>query len=166
MTSAMLTPRSQATIDYMVAAYGPFSASATGGNGFCRDFLAGIAALYAAPFYRNIDTGTKWQLAIPTWILSAIALLVAIPVYIFYVYGEWFRSRSPFARSLVEKKDAVKEEREEAKRRTNPTGTPSQSRSNSPERAVGFKRTLGVETVPVTRANSLDVNSGRRGSVV
>ncbi|KAK7549519.1 MFS multidrug transporter [Phyllosticta citricarpa] len=38
-----------ATIDYMVAAYGPYSASATGGNGFARDFLAGIAALYATP---------------------------------------------------------------------------------------------------------------------
>lgn len=27
-------------------AYGPYSASATGGNGMARDFLAGIAALY------------------------------------------------------------------------------------------------------------------------
>jgi len=32
-----------ATIDYMVAAYGPYAASATGGNGFARDFLAAIA---------------------------------------------------------------------------------------------------------------------------
>ncbi|KIR60252.1 multidrug transporter [Cryptococcus bacillisporus CA1873] len=37
------------TIDYMVAAYGPYSASATGGNGMARDFLAGIAALYSTP---------------------------------------------------------------------------------------------------------------------
>ncbi|KAI9744986.1 MAG: hypothetical protein M4579_007674, partial [Chaenotheca gracillima] len=29
-----------ATIDYMVAAYGPYSASATGGNALARDFLA------------------------------------------------------------------------------------------------------------------------------
>lgn len=35
------------TIDYMVASYGVYSASASGGNGFARDFLAGIAALYA-----------------------------------------------------------------------------------------------------------------------
>ena len=33
-----------ATIDYMVASYGPYSASATGGNALARDFLAGIAA--------------------------------------------------------------------------------------------------------------------------
>jgi hypothetical protein len=38
-----------ATIDYMIAAYGPYAASATGGNGFARDFLAGIAAMYSAP---------------------------------------------------------------------------------------------------------------------
>ena len=35
------------TIDYMVAAYGQYSASATGGNGLARDFLAGVSALYA-----------------------------------------------------------------------------------------------------------------------
>lgn len=33
----------------MIAAYGPYSASATGGNGFARDFLAGIAAMYSVP---------------------------------------------------------------------------------------------------------------------
>jgi hypothetical protein len=38
-----------ATIDYMIAAYGPYSASATGGNGFARDLLAGIAAMYSTP---------------------------------------------------------------------------------------------------------------------
>ena len=38
-----------ATIDYMIAAYGPYSASATGGNGLARDFLAGVAAMYAMP---------------------------------------------------------------------------------------------------------------------
>jgi hypothetical protein len=33
----------------MIAAYGPYAASATGGNDLARDFLAGIAALYAHP---------------------------------------------------------------------------------------------------------------------
>jgi hypothetical protein len=33
----------------MVASYGIYAASATGGNGFARDFLAGLAALYASP---------------------------------------------------------------------------------------------------------------------
>ena len=33
----------------MIASYGPYSASATGGNALARDFLAGIAAMYASP---------------------------------------------------------------------------------------------------------------------
>jgi hypothetical protein len=33
----------------MTAAYGPYAASATGGNDLARDFLAGIAALYSTP---------------------------------------------------------------------------------------------------------------------
>jgi hypothetical protein len=33
----------------MIAAYGPYAASATGGNGLARDFLAGIAAMYSTP---------------------------------------------------------------------------------------------------------------------
>ncbi|KAF2770484.1 putative MFS multidrug transporter [Teratosphaeria nubilosa] len=90
-----------ATIDYMVAAYGPYAASATGGNGFCRDFLAGIAALYATPFYSNIAKGTKWQLVIPSVILYAISVLGCIPVYYFYINGEKIRNKSPWATALA-----------------------------------------------------------------
>src|SRR5699024_8210497 len=39
------------TIDYMVCAYGPYSASATGGNGFSRDILAGALTVPATPFF-------------------------------------------------------------------------------------------------------------------
>ena len=42
-----------ATIDYMICAYGPYSASATGGNGWSRDFLAGVLTLPATPFYTS-----------------------------------------------------------------------------------------------------------------
>ncbi|KAK2785515.1 hypothetical protein FQN52_008427 [Onygenales sp. PD_12] len=42
------------TIDYMVATSGPYSASAAGGNGFSRDFLAGISTMYATPMYTDI----------------------------------------------------------------------------------------------------------------
>ncbi len=35
-----------ATIDYMICAYGPYSASATGGNGWSRDILAGSIHAY------------------------------------------------------------------------------------------------------------------------
>lgn len=37
------------SIDYMVASYGPFSSSASAGNAFARDGLAGAASLYATP---------------------------------------------------------------------------------------------------------------------
>ena len=93
-----------ATIDYMICAYGPYSASATGGNGFSRDFLAGVLTLPATPFYTNIGGAKHVNYA--STILACIGILVTIPVYIFYFYGEWFRKRSPFAQSLA---DAVKE---------------------------------------------------------
>jgi len=42
-----------ATIDYMICAYGPYSASATGGNGWSRDFLAGVLTVPATPFFTS-----------------------------------------------------------------------------------------------------------------
>jgi hypothetical protein len=89
----------------MVAAYGPYSASATGGNGFCRDFLAGLAALYSTRFYKAIDPGSRWQLAYPTYILCAIAIGLNIPVWIFYHRGEYFRRKSPYAHQLEQQRD-------------------------------------------------------------
>ncbi|KAI9827353.1 MAG: hypothetical protein M1819_006996 [Sarea resinae] len=91
-----------ATIDYMVAAYGPYSASATGGNGFARDFLAGIAAMYSVPFYNNVGgTSYRYHLEWPTTILGVIAIMVAIPIYVFYWYGPAIRARSKFAQTLA-----------------------------------------------------------------
>lgn len=90
----------------MIAAYGPYSASATGGNGLARDFLAGIAALYSAPFYENVGgPDYKYHLEWPTTILAIIALFVTIPVYVFYFKGEWFRERSKFAQTLKGERD-------------------------------------------------------------
>ncbi|KJX97199.1 MFS multidrug transporter like protein [Zymoseptoria brevis] len=95
-----------ATIDYMIAAYGSkYSASATGGNGFCRDFLAGLAAIYTTPLYTNIKTGTKWQLVIPSLLLAGISALLCIPVFVFYVHGSWFRSHSKYAREVAEENE-------------------------------------------------------------
>lgn len=88
-----------ATIDYMVASYGPYSASATGGNGFARDFLAGIAAMYSTPFYEKV--GGKYHLEVPTTILACIAILVTIPIYVFYWKGPAVRERSKFAQTLA-----------------------------------------------------------------
>lgn len=102
------------TIDYMVAAYGPYSASATGGNGFARDFLAGIAAMYSEPMYTNI--GKKRHLQWASTLLGCIAFLVSIPIYIFYWKGPQIRERSKFAQTLAADKklrDTVSSDEEE-----------------------------------------------------
>jgi MFS family permease len=87
-----------ATIDYMVASYGVYSASATGGNALARDFLAGIAALYATPLYSNIGTlHLEWA----STLLGCLAILVTIPIYVFYYKGPAIRERSKFAQTLA-----------------------------------------------------------------
>jgi len=92
-----------ATIDYMIASYGPYSASATGGNALARDFLAGIAAMYSTPFY---SLHVKHKLEIPTTILAVLAFLVTIPIFIFYWKGPVVRERSKFAQTLASDKKA------------------------------------------------------------
>jgi len=87
-----------ATIDYMVAAYGAYSASATGGNGFARDLLAGLSAMYATPMYKNI--GGKFHLQWASTILGCLAIFVTIPIYVFYWKGPQIRANSKFAQTL------------------------------------------------------------------
>lgn len=105
----------------MIAAYGPYAASATGGNDLARDFLAGVAALYSTPcklfppplyisfscppsnlfkVYENIGATTKYTLEYPSTILACLSIAVIIPIYVFYFKGEWFRERSKFAKEL------------------------------------------------------------------
>jgi MFS family permease len=89
-----------ATIDYMVAAYGAYSASATGGNGFARDFLAGIAAIYAHPLYTRFGDTVPEQLRNGSFLLGGIGLILLIPIYVFWWYGPKIREKSKFATKL------------------------------------------------------------------
>ncbi|PWY92303.1 MFS multidrug transporter [Aspergillus heteromorphus CBS 117.55] len=98
-----------ATIDYMVAAYGEYSASATGGNGFARDLLAGLSAMYATPMYSNI--GGRFHLQWASTILGCLAILVTIPIYVFYWKGPEIRARSKFAQTLEADRQRHKETR-------------------------------------------------------
>ncbi|KAF2733548.1 putative MFS multidrug transporter [Polyplosphaeria fusca] len=98
----------QSSIDYQTAAYGPYAASATGGNDLARDFLAGIAALYSGPMYENIP-GRPLEYA--STILACLAVLVTIPIYIVYWKGPEIRRRSKFAQSLDKNREASKEKR-------------------------------------------------------
>jgi hypothetical protein len=87
-----------ATVDYMIASYGPYSASATGGNGFARDFLAGIAALYSSPLYSSFQPRPK---AYASTMLGCFAIVVIIPIYVFYWKGPEIRAKSKFAATLA-----------------------------------------------------------------
>ncbi|WVF68874.1 hypothetical protein IAT40_003647 [Kwoniella sp. CBS 6097] len=99
------------TIDYMIAAYGPYSASATGGNGLARDFLAGVAAMYSTPFYSNVGGESyRYHLEWPSTILAIIAGIVTIPIFIFYFKGKHFREKSKFAQTLASERKERKVE--------------------------------------------------------
>lgn len=89
-----------ATIDYMICAYGPYSASATGGNGWSRDFLAGVLTLPATPFFSNIGPPNR-HLQYASTILFCISSLLVVAVYVIYWKGPVLRKRSPFAQHLA-----------------------------------------------------------------
>lgn len=88
-----------ATIDYMVAAYGVYAASATGGNGFARDFLAGICAIYTKYMFDRLGIQNTYLL------LFAISSVFCIPVYVFYWKGPVIRKKSKFAEQLAHEKE-------------------------------------------------------------
>lgn len=109
-----------ATIDYMVAAYGGmYSASATGGNGFSRDVLAGLCSFYTGPMYHKLGTKNA------TWILFALSVVVCIPVYVIYRKGPQIRARSKYAEKVQaekEKNAAAREQMAERRRALNAQG--------------------------------------------
>ncbi|ORY59119.1 putative MFS multidrug transporter [Pseudomassariella vexata] len=90
-----------ATIDYMICAYGPYSASATGGNGWARDFLAGVLTVPATPFYTNIGAEKGMNLPYASTILFCISAVLVTAVYVIYWKGPILRANSPFAQSLA-----------------------------------------------------------------
>ena len=92
-----------ATIDYMICAYGPYSASATGGNGWSRDFLAGVLTIPATPFFQNI--GGEQHLQDASTILFCISFILVIAVYVIYWKGPVLRKRSAFAQQLASAKE-------------------------------------------------------------
>jgi len=83
----------------MVAAYGPYSASATGGNGFSRDFLAGALTIPATPFFTNIGRDGQ-HIQDAATILFCISCVLVLAVYVIYWKGPQLRARSAFAQQL------------------------------------------------------------------
>ncbi|CAO2657308.1 Nn.00g034340.m01.CDS01 [Neocucurbitaria sp. VM-36] len=90
-----------ATIDYMVAAYGgKYSASATGGNGFARDVLAGICSFYTGPMYHRLGVQNS------TWVLFGLSVVVCVPVFVIHKKGPQIRARSKYAKEIETERDA------------------------------------------------------------
>ena len=89
------------SVDYMVAAYGVYSASATGGNAWARDFFAGISAMYASPLYHNLGNFPNPAVNYATTLLAALSCLIVAPIYVFYWFGPQIRDRSKFAKTLA-----------------------------------------------------------------
>lgn len=86
----------------MITAYGPYSASATGGNGWSRDFLAGVLTVPATPFFTNIGADTGNNLEYASTILACISFVLVLAVYVIYWKGPVLRKRSPFAQRLAD----------------------------------------------------------------
>ncbi|KAJ6150589.1 Major facilitator superfamily domain general substrate transporter [Penicillium samsonianum] len=144
-----------ATIDYMICAYGPYSASATGGNGWSRDFLAGILTIPATPFFTNI--GGKYHLEYASTILFCISIPLVIAVYVIYWKGPALRKRSPFAQQL---EDARHQMQVQSRRGSK---IPAASRANSYARSqqdlrirptIGSRGNSRVNSQVNSRANS------------
>lgn len=98
-----------ATIDYMICAYGPYSASATGGNGWSRDFLAGVLTLPAVPFFTNVGAESGRNLEYANTILFCISFVLVVAVYVIYWKGPELRKRSPFAQKLANARQEVEQ---------------------------------------------------------
>ncbi|KAI1335686.1 MFS general substrate transporter [Xylariaceae sp. FL0016] len=128
-----------ATIDYMICAYGPYSASATGGNGWARDFLAGVLTVPATPFYTNIGAEKGMNLQYASTILFCIASLLVAAVYVIYWKGPILRKRSPFAQSLAQGKTEFEGRRVSLVTRRSSTATGGRRPSNAlPPHAAGY----------------------------
>ena len=114
-----------ATIDYMVAAYGgKYSASATGGNGFSRDVLAGICSFYTGPMYHKLGNQNA------TFLLFGLSVLVTIPVFVIYRYGPQIRARSKYAKE-VKKDRLANEEKRLAQQHGHPSPIPTDTHGTS-----------------------------------
>jgi hypothetical protein len=148
-----------ATIDYMICAYGPYSASATGGNGWARDFLAGVLTVPATPFYSNIGAEKGRNLEYASTILFCISVILVLAVYVVYWKGPALRKNSPFAQTLASAKESHEGHRLSLSRtRSHPTKPAPVSRRTSyaASHRAGARTASRNQSRNVSRRNSLE----------
>lgn len=141
-----------ATIDYMICAYGPYSASATGGNGWARDFLAGVLTVPALPFFENIGRSQGRNLEYASTILFCISFVLVIAVYVIYWKGPQLRKQSPFAQRLANAREGQAVDGRQG------------SVSDDPERPGEFRRRL-LQHRPNANPARLPVSSAASGTM-
>ncbi|EQL03896.1 hypothetical protein OCS_00389 [Ophiocordyceps sinensis CO18] len=141
-----------ATIDYMICAYGPYSASATGGNGWARDFLAGVLTVPALPFFENIGRSQGRNLEYASTILFCISFVLVIAVYVIYWKGPQLRKQSPFAQRLANAREGQAADGRQG------------SVSDDPERPGEFRRRL-LQHRPNANPARLPVSSAASGTM-
>ncbi|KAI0971246.1 major facilitator superfamily domain-containing protein [Xylaria arbuscula] len=90
------------TTDYLVAAYGPWAASATGGNSMARDMLAGLVTPIAIPFYTRI--GKEDEFGQASFILCMASVVVVAFAIWTYSHGHKYRRKSPIAMSMASRR--------------------------------------------------------------
>ncbi|KAK8076433.1 hypothetical protein PG994_003705 [Apiospora phragmitis] len=155
-----------ATIDYTLRAYGVYAASATGGNGWARDFLAGILTPFAVPLFEEVG---KFPMMM---ILFGLALLLTVSVYVVYFKGPWLRHRSKFAQTLASRGEeetaahqattgGVVENNNDDDSHNNGGDDPEHGTSIAPTAVSrAYVQYLGKQELPGSRASSR-VNSPR-----
>ncbi|KAF1981283.1 MFS general substrate transporter [Aulographum hederae CBS 113979] len=113
-----------ATIDYMVAAYGVYASSATGGNGFARDLLAGLSNIYAVHLFTKMPG--KYPIPTAISLLAGLAFVFAIPVFLFYYFGPAIRAWSHYAKKIQAQREEDREIKDRHVRNSRPpTRAPS-----------------------------------------
>lgn len=150
-----------ATIDYMICAYGPYSASATGGNGWARDFLAGVLTIPATPFFTNIGKESGYNLEYACTILACISFVLVIAVYVVYWKGPTLRKRSAFAQQLA----GAREEQNTGGRRLSYISYGGGDRRRSKSSTIPTSYTCS-KTLPNNVFTGLEEQAGRRMSSV
>lgn len=157
-----------ATIDYMVCAYGPYSASATGGNGLARDLLAGVLTPAAIPFYTSIDKKHGRELQWPSTILGILAIFLVAAAFFVYFRGPTFRKQSKFAQNLASSKPEFGGRRISLPPRRSSVAAAeaaeaqqhAASQSQAPEHASSAPRAVPVATRPGTQGTKTPTRPG------
>jgi hypothetical protein len=94
-----------ALLNYLVDAYGFFSASAMAAASSTRSTFGAVLPFAARPMYDRL--GVNWACSL----LGFIALVLAFVPFVFIRFGPWMRSRSEFCQYLAQQEKEGREKK-------------------------------------------------------